>query len=118
MQVPVTHDTVARILVDISIVDSGLPFFTNFELTELSPDVWRSSPCRFIPAHPKSLSEARALRRSALGRRRFRLDLLASSRMRTDRCCRCRARRADAAALYEKAAINRAQARVDKAGAR
>jgi hypothetical protein len=57
---PVTHDTVARILVDISVVDSGLPFFTNFELTELAPDVWRGD-VPFLPRDQQLRFAARAL---------------------------------------------------------
>src|ERR1700759_1639047 len=35
------HDSVARILVDVSVGDSVQPFFTELELTRLAPDVWR-----------------------------------------------------------------------------
>ena len=40
---PTTHDTVtvARILVDVSLADSGQPFSINLELTKLAPDVAR-----------------------------------------------------------------------------
>src|SRR5262245_7340997 len=37
---PITHDHVARVLVDISVVATGQPFYVNLELTKLSPDVW------------------------------------------------------------------------------
>jgi len=47
---PTTHDTVARILVDITFADSGLPFFTNFELTKFAPDVWRGD----VPVLPRN----------------------------------------------------------------
>jgi alpha-tubulin suppressor-like RCC1 family protein len=57
---PTTHDTVARILVDISIADDGLPFFTNFELTELAPDVWRGD-VPFLPRDQQLRFAARAL---------------------------------------------------------
>jgi len=57
---PTTHDTVARILVDVTIVDSGLPFFTNFELTKLAVDVWRGD-VPFLPRDQQLRFAARAL---------------------------------------------------------
>jgi alpha-tubulin suppressor-like RCC1 family protein len=47
---PTTYDAVARILVDITFADSGQPFFTNFELTELATDVWRGD----VPLLPRN----------------------------------------------------------------
>jgi alpha-tubulin suppressor-like RCC1 family protein len=58
--VPVTHDTVARILVDITIVDINLPFSTNFELTKISPDVWRGT-VPLLPRNKQLRFAARAL---------------------------------------------------------
>jgi alpha-tubulin suppressor-like RCC1 family protein len=47
---PTTHDNVAKVLVDISIAATGQPFFINFELTKLAPDVWRSA----VPLLPRN----------------------------------------------------------------
>ncbi len=57
---PTTHDTVARILVDVTIVDSGLPFFTNFDLTKIAPDVWRGD-VPLLPRDQQLRFAARAL---------------------------------------------------------
>jgi len=57
---PTTHDTVARILVDVTIVDSGLPFFTNFDLTKITPDVWRGD-VPLLPRDQQLRFAARAL---------------------------------------------------------
>jgi hypothetical protein len=57
---PTTHDTGAKILVDIRFADSGQPFSSNFELTKLTPDVWRGdvSP---LPRNQQRRFVARAL---------------------------------------------------------
>jgi hypothetical protein len=55
-----THDTVTRILVDISLADSGQPFVTNFEL---APDVWRGN-VSFLPRNQQLRFAARALNAS------------------------------------------------------
>jgi hypothetical protein len=47
---PTTHDTGAKILVDIRFADSGQPFSSNFELTKLTPDVWRGD----VPPLPRN----------------------------------------------------------------
>lgn len=57
---PVTHDTVARILVDITVVETKVLFLTSFELTELSPDVWRGE-VPFLPRDQQLRFAARAL---------------------------------------------------------
>lgn len=57
---PTTHDTVVRILVDISIADSGLPFATNFELTKVAPDVWNGT-VPLLPRNQQLHFAARAL---------------------------------------------------------
>ena len=55
-----THDTVARIRVEISFADSGQPLYTNFELTKLAPDVWRGN-VPFLPRRERLRFAARAL---------------------------------------------------------
>jgi len=57
---PTTHDTVARILVDITFADSGQPFATNFELTKPAPDVWIGD-LPFLPRNQQFHFAARAL---------------------------------------------------------
>jgi len=57
---PTTHDSVARILVDVTFADSGRPFFTSFDLTKLAPDVWRGD-VPFLPRDQELRFAARAL---------------------------------------------------------
>ena len=57
---PTTHDTVARILVDITFAGSGLPFSTNFELTKVAPDVWNGT-VPLLPRNQQLRFAARAL---------------------------------------------------------
>jgi len=57
---PTTHDTVARILVDITFVSNGQPFFTNFELTKVATDVWTGT-VPFLPRDQQLQFAARAL---------------------------------------------------------
>lgn len=47
---PTKYDEVTRILVDISFAADGQPFYTNFELTELTPNVWRGD----VPLLPRN----------------------------------------------------------------
>jgi alpha-tubulin suppressor-like RCC1 family protein len=47
---PTTHDQVTRVQVDITYADSGQPFYINFELTKLAPDVWRGD----VPLLPRN----------------------------------------------------------------
>jgi alpha-tubulin suppressor-like RCC1 family protein len=72
---PTTHDNVARILVDITFADSGLPFFTNLDLTKLAPDVWRGD-VPLLPRNRQLHFAARAL--SASGEVAFSGDTLAT----------------------------------------
>ncbi len=44
-----SYDEVARILIDISIIEGNVPFYTNFELTEVTPNVWRGT----VPILPR-----------------------------------------------------------------
>ncbi len=71
----VTHESVARILVDISFADSGTPFYTNFELTKLAPDVWRGD-VPFLPRRERLRFLARAL--NATGNNTYSGDTLAT----------------------------------------
>jgi alpha-tubulin suppressor-like RCC1 family protein len=57
---PTTHDTVARVLVDITFASSGQPFFVNFDLTKLAPDVWRGD-VPLLPRNQQLRFAARAL---------------------------------------------------------
>ena len=57
---PTTHDTVARILVDITFADSGLPFTTNLDLTKVAPDVWNGTVA-LLPSNQQLRFAARAL---------------------------------------------------------
>ncbi|TMQ18002.1 MAG: hypothetical protein E6J90_21245 [Deltaproteobacteria bacterium] len=72
---PTTHDLVARILVDITVANSGLPFFTNFDLTNIAPDVWRGD-VPFLPRNQQLRFVARAL--SATGEVAFSGETLAT----------------------------------------
>ena len=72
---PTTHDLVARVLVDITVIDSGLPFFTNFELTNFAPDVWRGD-VPVLPRNQQLRFAARAL--SATGEVAFSGETLAT----------------------------------------
>ncbi len=72
---PTTHDTVARILVDITFAGSGQPFFTNFELTKVATDVWNGT-VPFLPRDQQLRFAARAL--SAAGDIAFSGDTLAT----------------------------------------
>ncbi len=57
---PATHDTVARVLVDVTFADSGQPLSTNIELTNPAPDVWVGDVP--LPPHDQQLRfAARAL---------------------------------------------------------
>lgn len=56
-------DEVARILVDITFVASGTPFYTNFELTKLSPNTWRGD-VPLLPRNQQLRFAARALNSS------------------------------------------------------
>ena len=62
---PTTHDAVARILVDVTFADSGLPFFTNFDLTKVGPDVWRGD-VPILPRNQQLRFAARALNTTAI----------------------------------------------------
>ncbi len=55
-----SHDTVARILIDITFTDNEQPLYTNFELTNLAPDVWRGT-VPFLPRSQRLRFAARAL---------------------------------------------------------
>jgi len=57
---PTTHDAVARILIDITFTDNGQPLYTNFELANLAPDVWRGA-VPFLPRSQRLRFAARAL---------------------------------------------------------
>src|SRR5678816_401374 len=57
---PTTHDQVAKVQVDISFASSGQPFFLNFDLTKLAPDVWRGS-VPILPRNQQLRFAARAL---------------------------------------------------------
>ncbi len=60
MFAPVKFDEVARILVDISVVSTQQPFYTNFELTKISANQWRGD----VPLLPRNVQlkfDARAL---------------------------------------------------------
>jgi alpha-tubulin suppressor-like RCC1 family protein len=72
---PTTHDTVARVLVDITFADTGQPFYTNFELTKVATDVWRS-PVPLLPRNKQLHFVARAL--NASGAVAFSGDTLAT----------------------------------------
>src|SRR5689334_11262753 len=54
------HDTVASVLVDITVADSDQPLFTNLALTRLAPDVWRRD-VPFLPRNQRLHFAARAL---------------------------------------------------------
>jgi len=72
---PTTHDTVAKILVDIRFADSSQPFFIHVELARLAPGVW----CGDVPPLPHSQQlrfAARAL--SASGDVAFSGEILAT----------------------------------------
>ena len=47
---PTTHDQVARIQVDISFADTGQPFYVNFDLVKLAPDMWQGD----VPLLPRN----------------------------------------------------------------
>jgi len=57
---PTTHDQVARVLVDVTFADSGLPFFLNLDLTKLGPDDWRGD-VPLLPRNQQLRFAARAL---------------------------------------------------------
>src|SRR5215510_7341568 len=57
---PTTHDQVTKVQVDISFASSGQPFFLNFDLTKLAPDVWRGS-VPILPRNQQLRFAARAL---------------------------------------------------------
>jgi alpha-tubulin suppressor-like RCC1 family protein len=61
---PTEYDEVTRILVDISIAGAtpaeDQPFYVNFELTELSPNVWRGD-VPLLPRNQQLRFKARAL---------------------------------------------------------
>lgn len=55
-----SFDEVARILIDVRLSDSGLLYYTNFELTEVAPNEWQG----VVPLLPRNRQlefEARAL---------------------------------------------------------
>ncbi len=47
---PTKYDDVARVLVDITYAATGQPFYINFELIEVTPNVWRGD----VPLLPKN----------------------------------------------------------------
>jgi alpha-tubulin suppressor-like RCC1 family protein len=57
---PTTHDQVARVLVDVTFADSGLPFFLNLDLTKFGPDLWRGD-VPLLPRNQQLRFAARAL---------------------------------------------------------
>jgi alpha-tubulin suppressor-like RCC1 family protein len=72
---PTTHDQVARILVDITVAESGQPFFLNFDLTQIATDVWRGD-VPLLPRNQQLRFAARAL--SATGEVAFSGDTVAT----------------------------------------
>ncbi len=60
MLAPVTFGEVTRILVDISVVETQLPFYTGLELTKTSPNTW-SSNVPLLPRDKQLRFYARAL---------------------------------------------------------
>lgn len=58
------YDEVARILVDITFADTGQPFYTNFELTRLTPSTWQGD-VPLLPRNRQMRFAARALNAAA-----------------------------------------------------
>ncbi len=55
-----SFDEVARVLIDVRLSDSGLLYYTNFELTEVAPNEWQGT-VPLLPRNRQLEFEARAL---------------------------------------------------------